>query len=72
MRATYLNIATLAQNTIGASAGGILGSIIIKHLGSAALLRLSGFAIIGLVFFFYAAVKRNSPKASPDDTTEPG
>jgi PPP family 3-phenylpropionic acid transporter len=69
MRATYLNIATIAQNTIGASVGGILGSIIIKHLGSAALFRLGGFAIIGLVFFFYSVVKSENSKVVPEEKT---
>jgi len=57
MRATYLSVATIAQNTLGAAAGGILGSEIIKDLGSAALLRLSGIAIFILIFFFVFLVK---------------
>jgi hypothetical protein len=63
MRATYLSVAQMAQNTLGASAGGIIGSIIIRELDSAALLKISGLAIMGLVVFFLSAVK-NENKAS--------
>jgi PPP family 3-phenylpropionic acid transporter len=57
MRATYLNAANIAQNTIGASVGGIIGSVIIRQLGSTAMFSVSGFAIIGLTIFFWGAVK---------------
>jgi PPP family 3-phenylpropionic acid transporter len=57
MRATYLSVASVTQNTLGASAGGIIGSIIIRQLGTASLLRLSGIAMIGLAIFFVASVK---------------
>jgi PPP family 3-phenylpropionic acid transporter len=65
MRATYLNVASITQNTLGASAGGIIGSIIIKALGAAALLRLSGIGILVLTVFFVVAVKgenQDSPR----------
>jgi len=65
MRATYLNVANLAQNTLGASVGGILGSVIIKELGSTAMFRLSGIAILGLVIFFLVAVKSENIKSVP-------
>ncbi len=58
MRATYLSVATIAQNTLGAAAGGIMGSQIIKFFGSAALLQLSGIAIFVLIFFFVFLVKK--------------
>lgn len=62
LRATYLSVASVTQNTIGASAGGIIGSVIIRQLGTASLLKLSGIAMIGLVFFFLAAVKNGPVK----------
>jgi PPP family 3-phenylpropionic acid transporter len=65
MRTTYLNVASIVQNTIGASVGGIIGSVIIKELGSSALLRLSGIALGVLVFFFIAAVKNNPRQLNP-------
>ena len=65
MRATYLNVASIVQNTVGASVGGIVGSVIIKELGSAALLRWSGVALGVLVFFFLAAVKNNPRQHTP-------
>jgi MFS transporter, PPP family, 3-phenylpropionic acid transporter len=62
MRATYLSVASVTQNTFGASAGGIIGSVIIRQLGTANLLRLSGIGLLCLAFFFLAAVKTDPAK----------
>jgi PPP family 3-phenylpropionic acid transporter len=64
LRATYLSVASLVQNTIGASVGGILGGLVISHMGSAALFRICGFAIFGLMFFFLFAVKSDGSRDS--------
>jgi PPP family 3-phenylpropionic acid transporter len=58
MRATYLNSASVVQNTLGASAGGLIGSVLIKNLGSAGMFGLSGIALAGLVIFFLAGIKK--------------
>lgn len=69
MRATYMSLMNVAQFSIAASFGGLLGSWIIKQWSGAFLMRFSGYAVAGLAIFFIFFVRGHGPVR--DDSAKP-
>ncbi|MDP2839607.1 MAG: MFS transporter, partial [Syntrophales bacterium] len=59
MRATYLNIATVARMSLASSIGGILGSMLIERWGGAFLMQFCGWVTIAMIFFFVFLIRRH-------------
>jgi uncharacterized membrane protein YfcA len=59
MRATYLNIATVARISLASALGGILGSMLIERWGGAFLMQFCGWVTIAMIFFFVFLIRRH-------------
>jgi PPP family 3-phenylpropionic acid transporter len=57
MRATYLNIATVARMSLASALGGILGSVVIERWGGAFLMQFCGWVTIALILFFVFLIR---------------
>jgi MFS family permease len=64
MRATYLNIATVARMSLASALGGILGSALIERWGGAFLMQFCGWVTIALILFFAFLVRNRCPRGS--------
>lgn len=52
MRATYLNIATVARISLASALGGILGSMLIERWGGTFLMQFCGWVTLAMIPFF--------------------
>lgn len=62
MRATYMSISTVARMSVASALGGVLGSLLIEHKGSAFLMLFCGITTIALIFFFLLMVRKREPR----------
>jgi len=62
MRATYLNIATVARMSLASALGGILGSVLIERWSGAFLMQFCGWVTIALILFFVFLVRDRRPR----------
>lgn len=58
MRATYMSIMNVARMSLASALGGIMGSWMIAHWGSAFLMQFCGSGLIALIFYFAFLVRR--------------
>ena len=66
MRATYLNIATVARMSLASALGGILGSVVIERWGVAFLMQFCGWVTITLILFFVFLIRRRCGRGMTD------
>lgn len=62
MRATYLNISTVARMSLASALGGILGSFLIDQWGGAFLMLFCGWVTIAMILFFVLLVRDRRPE----------
>ncbi len=62
MRATYLNISTVARMSLASALGGILGSFLIDQWGGAFLMFFCGWVTIAMILFFVLLVRDRRPE----------